>query len=269
MPLSSSFLTVVPVTVADGQDISTRIPIEAKKYVPLPLSDVTLDWTELEPMQDDATQVREVLLAAIENRALSEYRGLLDQIGMTGEPAEIEAFSLVRALWKQSDSTLAIIDIGAKTAKLYIVRNGTLERIHRVAAGGERIARVAELLGVNFGDAEELKRNYQKDSPHAKDIYKAMSSVIAGPLQEFARLMSRYEARLGSPIGRVVCTGGVTHSPYFVPYTKDLLAREIIDVANPFSRVAYPAFMEDTLSGLGPTFAVALGAALQQFQDEG
>ena len=36
-------------------------------------------------------------------------------------------------------------------------------------------------------------------------------------------------------------------------------------VAAPFNKVAYPAFLEDALKEAGPSFAVAVGAALRQF----
>lgn len=267
MPLSSSFLTVMPVTVGAGQELSSRITIEAKKYVPLPLADVTLDWSVLNPVDKEKTSVEEVLLAAIENKALSEYQALLHEIGMTGEPAEIEAFSTVRSLVKPKVSTSAIVDIGAKTAKLYIVRDGNLERIHRVATGGEMITkRTAELLQISFAEAENKKRAYQKSDPSARDLYNAMSSVIESPLQEFARLIQHYETRLGAPIDEIQCTGGVASSPYFVPYTKTLLAHEQVHLANPFTKVAYPAFMEDTLTAIAPSFSASMGAALRGLQ---
>jgi Tfp pilus assembly PilM family ATPase len=37
-------------------------------------------------------------------------------------------------------------------------------------------------------------------------------------------------------------------------------------LANPFSKVAYPAFMEDIMDEIGPSFTVALGAALRSFE---
>src|SRR5690606_15981137 len=114
MPLSSSFLTVIPVTASSQEDMAARIPVEARKYVPLPLTDVALDWNELPPIGGNSTTVKEVLLAAIENKALAEHRELLSAISMTGSAAEIEAFGLIRSLWRVKDTTLAIIDMGAR-----------------------------------------------------------------------------------------------------------------------------------------------------------
>lgn len=266
MPLSSSFLTVIPVKANNQEDLSAQIPVEARKYVPLPLTDVALDWTELPPRDNNKTTAREVLLAAIENKALAEHRDLLNSIGMTGEQAEIEAFSLIRSLWRSSDTTLGILDLGARSSKLYIVRGGMLERLHRVAMGGREITRLAaERLQLSFEDAENQKRSYDRTSESGRRIFEAMASTIDGPLSEFGRLIGQYEARMGGQLGRIVVSGGVASSPYCLDYIKDRFGRPV-EKADPFAKVAYPAFMEDTLKDIGPSFGVALGAALRAFQ---
>ncbi len=266
IPLSSSFLTVLPITASSAEELASRIPVEARKYVPLSLSDVTLDWSVLPHEEGDTANTTEVMLAAIENGALTEYREILATIGLAGEQAEIEAFSLVRSLWKQSDSSLAIIDIGARSAKIYIVRNGNLERLHRVVGGGRMVTNaLATALKIDFEKAEEIKRNYTREQAEGAVIYKAMTDTIGGPLDEFKRVIANYESRIGGQIGRVVCAGGVATSPYFKEFVSDRLGRQV-ELANPFAKVAYPAFMEDTLREIGPVFGTALGAALRHFQ---
>ncbi len=266
MPLASSFLTVIPVTLGQNEDLAARIPVEARKYVPLPLTDVTLDWNELSPLGTGATGVKEVLIAAIENKALAEHRELLSAIGMVGDATEIEVFGLIRSLWRVKDTTLAIIDIGARSSKLYVVRQGQLERLHRVAIGGREISRlVSERLSLSFEDAENLKRSYDRSTEPGAAVYQVMTSVLDGPLSEFGRLIGQYETRVGEQIGRIVISGGVASSPHALEYVKDRFARPV-ELAHPFAKVAYPAFMEDTLKSIGPSFGVALGAALRHFQ---
>lgn len=266
MSLYSSFLTVIPVTVGPNEDIANRIPVEARKYVPLPLTDVTLDWSELPAVGENKSNFKEVLVAAIENKALAEHRELFSAIGMTGEAAEIEAFSLIRALWRQKDTTLAIIDLGAKSSKLYIVRGGMLERLHRVGLGGREITRLtAERLGIGFEEAENQKRAFDRAVEQGPAVYQCMTSVLESSLSEFGRLIGQYEGRLNEQIGRIVITGGVSASPYALEYIKERFARPV-ELAHTFAKVAYPAFMEDTLKDIGPSFGVALGAALRKFQ---
>ena len=78
-------------------------------------------------------------------------------------------------------------------------------------------------------------------------------------------MIEQYEARLGEPIKDIVLTGGASAFPGVEKYVGDLLSRDVAK-AMPFSKVAYPAFMEDTLNEIGLSFATALGAALRPFE---
>lgn len=265
IPLSVSFMTVVPVRAGENEDLASKIAIEARKYIPLPLSEVALDWTELAPVAATGNDLHEVMIAAIEHTTVREYKETLDAIGFAAQPSEIEAFSLVRALGRDDDTTLAVLDLGANTSKLYIAKSGMIERIHRVLAGGALMTRrIAEMRNVSFEDAENAKRAYVPDGEAARDIQNAVTSVLNAPLQEFKRILDQYEAREGAPVGRILLAGGVAAFPDIVPYVRDTLGRDVV-IGNSFDKVAYPAFMEDTLTDIAPSFGVSMGAALRVF----
>ncbi|MEX0917640.1 MAG: type IV pilus assembly protein PilM [Candidatus Paceibacterota bacterium] len=267
IPLSVSFMTVVPLTIRENEDLAARVAVEARKYIPLPLTDVALDWTELPHDAAVDANTKEVLLAAIEHTTVRDFKETLEAIGMASQPSEIEAFSLIRALGRNDDTTLAVIDLGAKTSKLYIARNGMIERIHRVASGGNAVTkRLAELRSLSFEDAENLKRSYEEGAEHTTDIQNATHSVLGGVMQEFKRIMDQYEGRTGAPLGRVVLSGGGAAFPPITPYATDALARTVT-IGNPFDKLAYPAFMEDTLTSIAPSFGVSIGAALRYFAE--
>lgn len=266
IPLSASFVTVVPISTTDKDTLESKIRIEARKYIPVPLSDVMLDWAELHEYGDKKTHVHEVLLAAIQNDAYERYQTLMASLKMVSQPSEIEVFSTIRSIYHQQDKTVAIIDLGAETNKLFITREGSLERIHRVYDGGATCTkRIAHLLNVPFEEAENFKRSYEQGVEHSRDVYRAYISSIERSTQEFKRVIEQYEARLGEKIGRVVITGGGAAFPGVDKYMSDLMAREVVK-SRPFSKVAYPAFMEDLLEEIGISFATALGAALRPFE---
>jgi type IV pilus assembly protein PilM len=266
IPLAVSFMTVIPVAAKADEDITSKVAVEARKYIPIPLSDVALDWVEIGGA-DAKSSVREVLIAAVEHATVRDYKDTLQAIGLASQPSEIEAFSLVRALNRTDDTTLAVLDIGARTTKLYIARNGSIERIHRVAAGGVAITkRLAEMRSLSFEDAENLKRSYSDDREAARDIQKATTSVLDAVFLECKRIMDQYEARIGEPIGRTVLAGGVASFVGTPAYARDALGREV-EVGNVFDKLAYPAFMEDTLAEIAPSFGVAIGAALRHFSE--
>ena len=95
---------------------------------------------------------------------------------------------------------------------------------------------------------------------------KAVVATFERPLQEFKRVISQYELRIGAPVTRVVITGGASSFYDMHTYVSYMLDRTI-EPANPFTKVAYPAFMADVLREIAPTFTVALGAALRPFEN--
>lgn len=266
LPLAESFVTVMELAAKRDEDIASRVPVEARKYIPVPLTDVTLEWIEIPKKDGKQDASHEILLAAIQNQALTGMRSLLGAVQMASQPFEIELFSTLRALSKEGDTTLAVIDVGAHMSKLYIAKDGFLRRIHRVRAGGVHATEaIAKGLSLPFEDAENLKRNYTADHPSAALIQQAFASVFDRTFQEFKRVISQYEARTGERIGRIVLSGGSSLFHDFASYAGYALDHDV-ERAAPFNKIAYPAFMEDMLTDIGPIFVPALGAALRTFE---
>src|SRR3989338_8528365 len=52
IPLSSSMVSLVEMPAVPPSQLSTMIPLEARKYIPVPISEITLDWWVIP--QDDS-----------------------------------------------------------------------------------------------------------------------------------------------------------------------------------------------------------------------
>ncbi len=261
IPLSASFVTTMSLQAAKDEDISTRVRVEARKYIPVPIADVTLDWAELGALDDNT---RDVLLAAIQNDALKRFMTLMQAADLPVPPTEIECFSALRAVYDDTVPNIAIIDIGAQTSKLYIGRDGLLQRMHRIPTGGTKLTeRLMTDLGLSFADAEAIKRQ-----PNSADmlvaVQKATTATYRRVFAEFKQVLDDYETRAGQVVDRIVLTGGAADASV-VSMVQQEFGKEVV-LAQPFERVAYPAFMEDTLKLIGPTFVPALGAALRLFE---
>ncbi len=266
LQLSTSFVTVFSIAASEKEDIGPRVRVEARKYIPIPLSDVTLDWSELPPIGENDSPVREVLVAAVQNEARAETFSLLQALQMSSQPTEIELFSTLRAVSKTDDKSIAIIDLGAQTSKLYIAHEGIVRKIHRVFAGGSQVTqRIADQLQIKFEDAENQKRNYTQEVSHAQEIKRAVTITFERPLQEFKRVIDQYQIRTGIDVSRIIISGGSSAFVDMKGYIEYLFNKPV-EKANPFEKIAYPAFMEDTLKEIAPTFTVALGAALRPFE---
>lgn len=266
LSLSDSFVTIISLPVKQGEDIGSRVRVEARKYIPVPFSDVTLEWTEIPALEPTEMLSQEVLIAAIQSVSLDDLTYIAEAVQMVAQPAEIELFSALRSATKSNDTSLAVIDLGAQISKLYIAEAGFLRRIHRVHAGGAYVTRaIAQNFGVSFEVAENLKRNYVAASVDAPKILTMVQNAYVPALSEFKRVIDQYETRTKKPIGRVAILGGGALFPEMLGIVKYTLNKEV-ELTNPFTKIAYPAFLEDTLINIAPVFSVALGAALRQFE---
>jgi type IV pilus assembly protein PilM len=259
---NASFTTIITLPTDDPEKITNMIPVEARKYVPVPLSDVTVDWFPVSGKSD--RKATKVLLAAIHNEALTRYEGMVRGADLIGVAHEIELFSTVRTAVSQDDTTVAIIDFGSGSTKLYLVHNGVIGKAHSVQMNGLDLTNaIVKTQNIEFRAAEELKRarglGVVTDNP---PLEKAFVEILERGFREMHTVIKRYEEEEEISVERVLLSGGGALLSGLVPYTSDMLSLPV-ELADPFAKVAYPAFLEDTLKEAGPSFAVAVGAALR------
>lgn len=266
MPLASSFVTTIKFTADAKEDISSRVRVEARKYIPVPIGEVTLDWAEVDSGVTKGENQRDVLVAAIQNEALNRFRVLMQFVNLKEPPTEIECFSALRGVYKEEEPNIALIDMGAVSTKMYIAQQGLLQHMHRVRAGGAiATKRIASTLEMSFEEAEVAKRNAKKEDANFHDIKRAHHSCYDRALQEFRQVIAEHEEKTGASIDAIYLTGGASLFPTTKLLIEDTLQKKVTYV-NSFNKVAYPAFMEDMITELAPTFHVALGAALRNFE---
>ncbi|KXJ99076.1 MAG: Competence protein A [Parcubacteria bacterium OLB19] len=266
MPLSSSFVTMINLNAGPEEDVAARVRVEARKYIPVPISEVTLDWAEVESDVNKVKNNRSVLVAAIQNQALNRFKTLMQFVNIKEPPTEIECFSSIRGAFKEKEDNIAIIDVGAVSTKLYIAHKGLLQRMHRVRAGGAiATSRIASTLELTFEEAEIKKRTIAKDDANFPEVARIHDSSYERTWQEFRQVINEYESSLDIKLDVVYLTGGGSIFPTVKGLVKEVL-RQNVKYVNTFNKFSYPAFMEDIVHELNPTFHVALGAALRIFE---
>jgi len=262
MPLAASFISNATFTADEATDLGSLVRVEARKLIPASLSEVTLDWAELENVSSDASQ-KTVLIAAIQNGAIERFNILKQFVGFADAPTEIECFSANRAVTKKANRV--IIDFGAASSKMYLSRNGVLQRMHRINYGGANVTEAfAKETLLSFDEAETLKIQPEP----GPDTYAALQSVYRQgykrPLREFKQVFEDYKQHSDVVIDSVLICGGASLFPEVKELVKEAFDVDAVHI-NPFDNVAYPAFMEDTLKVIGAGFVPALGAALRLF----
>src|SRR3989338_8306909 len=168
---SSSLISILDLPKVDEDALKRMVPIEARKYIQMPISEVTLDWfvipeEEGEKSAFDRVQPapprpkgQEVLLVAIHNETLNAYKTITESSGIRAEFYEIEIFSVIRSSLSHGIAPVLVVDLGAATTKMYVVERGIVRLTHLVTAGGQQMTEtLARSLNWEFEKAERVKR---------------------------------------------------------------------------------------------------------------
>ncbi len=263
---SSSFTTTIDVPTLNLEKINSMIPIEARKYIPISLSKVTLKWTLLG--SNEANKTTKVLLSAIFDEANSRLTSIVKGSGLSIAGSEVEILSTVRAITDDKDDCTVVLDFGASATRMYIVENGIVKKTHSTLLSSLELTKgLEEGLSMDFKDAEEMKRTVgllgHNGDPR---IQKVMIQSLERGLRELHTVIKRYEESDETSVKKIILNGSGALLAGLAPYVSDMFSCSVI-IAEPFSKLAYPAFLEDMLKESGPTFSVAIGAALLAFQE--
>ena len=285
IPFSASLISIMSFPENIGQEkLAQMIPIEARKYIPVPISEVTLDWFVVPESEDkylshentgtgDASAAQhqtDVLLVAIHNEVLHKYREVLQEANLSVSFYEIEIFSTIRSAVGRGIKPVMIIDIGAAATKVYVVELGIVKISHIINKGSQDLTlALSRSMGVSVTEAERLKREIgligTSDKPQVKESILLTLEYI---FSESNRVLLNYQRKYNRSVSKVLFTGGGSALKGLQEEATGRFSTEIA-VADPFAKTQTPAFLEKVLKEVGPEFAVAVGVALRKLQELG
>lgn len=276
IPLASSLVRTINLPHVSDKELKTMVPIEARKYIPVPISEVTLDWWVIPDQaiesetEDEKTKIPkvDVLIAAIHNETIEKYKIISQTTGLNPSFYEIELFSTVRSVLRREMSPTLVIDIGAGATKVSVIERGVLKISHHVNRGSQDITlAIARSFGISIKQAEDMKRKYgtlgKKDDDIIRDIVGLTSEFI---FSQASQMALNYERTQNKIIKKAILTGGGSLVKDMLDNAKSKLEMEVVR-GNPFNAVEAPVFLNDILTQAGPEFAVAIGLALRKLDE--
>lgn len=277
IPSSASLLFTfdLPGTISE-KDIPSIVPTEARKYIPVPITEVLLDYWVI-PKQEESifdkkddiknSDKNEILAVAIHNDTVNQYKKVLIDSKIINPIFELEIFSAIRSVTNNDLAPTLFIDFGASKTKLSVIEYGIVRSFHVISRGAADISRaIAQSLSISFDQAEELKRKHgmvsQTIDVQIADIITLSINYI---FSETSSAIFNYEKKTGKTISKIIFSGGGSLLKGLFELAQTHFSAEVI-MANPFSKVDAPAFLSPTLKDIGPEFSVALGVALRKLQ---
>jgi len=278
--MGSSLVSFIKLPKVDEKQLAQMIPLEARKYIPIPISEVSLDYLVIPKNEDTVSEYQnseekpeektvDVLLVVIHNDAMARNKEITRIAKLETTFSEIEIFSSMRSVTESGTAPQMIIDFGSGSTKIYIIERGILRTSHMISRGSQDITlAISKSLGISVAEAEKIKRErgLLKKEGEQMDINEITSLTLDYIFSEISRVLLAYQKKNERNISKVFLTGGgvllkglkeKAETTFSIP----------VEMADPFSRVEFPAFLESVLKQAGPSFAVAIGLALRRLQE--
>ncbi len=284
IPVQSSliFSIELPSNIPESE-MSTIVPTEARKYIPVPMTEVSIDYFMLPEKEPSFVEMNaetsgldvpkkqeaktNVLVVATQNEAVSRYRSIVSQCNLSASFLEIEIFSSVRANFEHELSPVLLIDFGASRTKLSIVEFGMVKSYHSIDRGGSDISNsISKSLNIPFTEAEKMKKDFGLfENPTEKSLADVIRVHVDYIFSETNSVLLGYEKKYNRTISKVIFTGGGSLLKGLKEVAVNNFQAEV-EIGHPFSKVSAPTFLEKVLLTMGPEFAVAIGLALRKLQ---
>lgn len=231
------------------EEVKEAIRWEAERHLPFPVEEAVLDAQVVGEVTEGGQRQLEVLLAAApEAMAMTSLR-VLEGAGLRAAAIELSALAMVRALTMRAlPDTVAMVNLGASTTEVAIVRAGVPQLTRTLAEGVGNLLR--GMAAASAGGAAV---------PAA-----ALSGVLDTLTTQLRRSFDFYRAQYGGrPVDRILLCGGGAHAGSLDRHLA--LEMEIpVAVASPLDGIHLSRRLDaETVERVAPQLVTAVGLALR------
>lgn len=283
LPSYSVFSSIISLPAMSRKELMSAIHWEAKKFVPMPIEEMILDWKILEgevaskievrnkkgrPQKEASGQAKhlKILLTAAPKNLVQRYVDIFTRASLKLIGLETDTFALERSLIGSDKSAIMIVDIGAMATNISIIQDGIPLLNKSIDVGGNTITKaIANNLNIDLERAEQFKRDFgisTGERPESQ-IPKTIEFVIGSIVNEIRFCFNLFQSQSTSKIEKIILAGGSAFLPNLPAYFERVLNIRTY-IGNPWARVVYPLDLKPALDDIGPRFAVTIGLAMRQ-----
>lgn len=268
LPIASVFSSIISVQkAAKPEELKEAVNWQAKKLIPLPLEEMTIDWKPITTTANPDEKYVQVLLTGAAKTLVKKYLDVFNAAGLELLSLETEALAMIRSLVGRDHSPTLLLDIGTVRTNILIVENGIPFVSRSVARGGVDVTReMAAALGLSEDQAESMKIDAAAMAPlydggFPKVFEKALAPILS-ELTYSTNLFLGQKANQDKRIDKILLTGGGALLPRLAEHLSSAMKLRAY-VSDPWARVVYPEALKPVLSQIGPRFAAPIGLAMR------
>ena len=261
IPDFSTFCTSFELPPMSEKELKDAVYYNASQYIPLPITETTLDWKLIEGTPGEKQSVLKIFLVAIPNHVVEDYQKIAQLAGLELYAVEAEVLGLVRSLVKENKKCVCLVDIGVQSTTINIIDKKKLKKSYSFDFAGSQLTySIASALGLGHVEAEELK-NKEGLVSSKEEISKTLYLLVDPLVIEVKKVLSDFYLQEQKEVDVVYLTGGTSSLPGLREYFAEVLKKKV-EIPNCFSELLYPPVLGQTLEKMSPSFSVATGVAL-------
>jgi len=268
LPTFAVFSSIITLTGIDKKNMTDAVLEEAKKVIPLPLEEMKIDFKVVPELESNKAAIKSnvrVFLTCSPRKIVRKYIDVFRQADLELSYLETETFSLVRSLIGNDKSTIMIVEIGANSTDISVVRESIPVLNRSLDICGTTITNaLMEKMSLTFAQAEQFKVDLSLSEKN-NELPAIITKTIAPIVSEIKYMLDFYNMSNSSPIEKIVLSGGSSLLSNLSGYLSDKLNLQVI-VGDPFNRIIYSDELKPIIREVGPRLAVAVGLALRDIE---
>ncbi|MBU2579543.1 type IV pilus assembly protein PilM [Patescibacteria group bacterium] len=261
IPAYSSFSTLIDFPNMPEKEIAAAVPLEARKHIPVPVSELVLDWNVMDlPGKQSG---RQAMVIAAPKKVIDTYTQISKLAGLVSRGMEEETFSLGRALVGNDKSVMVLVDVGARSINIGIVDGGYIRVVHDLEMGGVKVTQaIAQQMNLDLEKAENLKKEMSGEGEQFSRLKGVGYSTLGAIIVEIRKIIEAYQSKYSRRVEKCILVGDGIRLVGFADYLTTKLSIDV-SLGNPFARVFYPPELAPILKEIGPPLAVAVGLSMR------
>jgi type IV pilus assembly protein PilM len=259
------------------KELSDNLQWEAEQHIPFEISEVNIDFQILPSMdltgEKTANQI-DVLLVAAKKSKVDDYTSLIVEAGLNPVVVDTDVFALENEYELNNDienRVVALVDIGASTMNINILKGNVTMYQRDIAIGGHRYTMALQKeFNLSYEQAEGLKMGVGFTENRGKDQVLSVMAVVSEEISdEIQRSLEFFRSTATEEtLEKIVLSGGCAKIKGLDRFLSNRLGVPV-EIANPFRRLrcSERVFDPEYLQDMAPLAAVGVGLALRRIYD--
>ncbi len=264
IPVFSAFITLLEMPQMPEADVAKAMAFQIKQHIPLPISEVVIDWLKVGDKETEGGVKQLILLISIPKEIIKRYQNIFKLAGLKLKALEIESLSLARALVGNDPAPVLLVDIGACSTNIAVIDQGFLKlNVFTDIAGSSFTNAIANGLGINVKRAENLKKQKGLKAGAAEyELSTLPLPYLDAIIGEGLRAKNKFEREQEKKIEKIILAGGGANllgiEEYFAKQTNALVL-----IGNSLSALSYSPEIGILEKQLSAELAIAVGLAIK------